>query len=126
VLKYEADIWIDHRKARIVVMALAGERTILSISKVKKRPQCSGDSPLRGGYQADQVPADDRSQKALTGELSIYYDTVTAAARNAESVVTLSPGESKGKLRKQHVKHELGGRVDAVQTADVTADLIVV
>ena len=71
--KYKAGVWIDHRKALVVVATPAGERTTLIISKVEKHPQRSGDSPLKGRYAADQVPADDSRQKAYTGELNIYY-----------------------------------------------------
>jgi hypothetical protein len=120
--KYKAGVWIDHRKALIVVVTPAGEHTTLIISKVEKHPQRSGDSPLKGRYAADQVPADDSRQKAYTGELKIYYDTVIAALRNAESLVILGPGEAKGELRKRLVKSELGGRVAAVETVDKMTD----
>jgi hypothetical protein len=120
--KYKAGVWIDHRKALIVVVTPAGARTTLIISKVEKHPQRSGDSPLKGRYEADQVPADDSRQKAYTGELNIYYDTVIAAVRSAEALVILGPGEAKGELRKRLVRNKLGGRVVAVETADKMTD----
>ena len=120
--KYKAGVWIDHRKALIVVVTAAGERTTLIVSKVEKHPERSGDSPLKGRYAADQVPADDSRQKAYTGELNIYYDTVIAAVRNAESLVILGPGEAKGELRKRLVRNKLGARVAAVETADKMTD----
>jgi hypothetical protein len=120
--KYKAGVWIDHRKALIVVVTPAGERTTLIISKVEKHPQRSGDSPLKGRYAADQVPADDSHQKAYTGELNIYYDTVIAAVCSAEALVILGPGEAKGELRKRLVRNRLGGRVAAVETADKMTD----
>jgi hypothetical protein len=120
--KYKAGVWIDHRKALIVVVTPAGERTTLIISKVEKHPERSGDSPLKGRYTADQVPPDDSRQRAYTGELNIYYDTVIAAVRNAESLIILGPGEAKGELRKRLIKNKLGGRVAAVETADKMTD----
>jgi hypothetical protein len=120
--KYKAGVWIDHRKALIVVVTPAGERTTLIVSKVEKHPQRSGDSPLKGRYAADQVPADDSRQKAYTGELNIYYDTVIAAVRSAEALVIFGPGEAKGELRKRLVRNKLGGRVAAVETADKMTD----
>ena len=120
--KYKAGVWIDHRKALIVVVTPAGERVTLIISKVEKHPERSGDSPLKGRYAVDQVPADDSRQRAYTGELNIYYDTVIAAVRNAESLVIFGPGEAKGELKKRLVKNKLGGRVAAVETADKMTD----
>jgi hypothetical protein len=120
--KCKAGVWIDHRKALIVVVTPAGERTTLVVSKVEQHPQRSGDSPLKGRYAADQVPPDDSRQRAYTGELNIYYDTVIAAVRNAEALVILGPGEAKGELRKRLVRNKLGGRVAAVETADKMTD----
>ena len=120
--KHKAGVWIDHRKALIVAVTPAGESTTLIISKVEKHPQRSGDSPLKGRYAADQVPPDDSRQKAYTGELNIYYDTVIGALRNAESFVILGPGEAKGELRKRLIRNKLGARVAAVETADKMSD----
>ena len=77
---------------------------------------------MKGRYAADQVPADDSRQKALTGELNIYYDAVVAALRNAASVVIFGPGEAKGELKKRLVKNKLGERVCAIEVADKMSD----
>lgn len=88
-MKVKAGVWIDHRKALIVSMTAAGERTVLIVSHVEKHLQRSGDSPLRGRYEAQQVPADDCREKALTAELNIFYDAVIAVLRSAESYIIL-------------------------------------
>ena len=51
-----AGVWIDHRKALMVLVTPAGEHTSLIVSKLEKHPQRTGDSPLRGRYAADQKP----------------------------------------------------------------------
>jgi hypothetical protein len=120
--KFAAGVWIDHRKALMVFVTPAGERSTHIFSKVESQLRRSGDSPLKGRYAADQVPADDSRQKALTGELNIYYDAVVAALRNAASFVILGPGEAKSELKKRLVKNKLGGRVCAVESADKMSD----
>ncbi len=120
--KYAAGVWIDHRKALMVFVTPAGESSTHILSKVESQLRRSGDSPMKGRYAADQVPADDSRQKALTGELNIYYDAVVAALRNAGSFVILGPGEAKDELKKRLVKSKLGGRVCAVETADKMSD----
>src|ERR1700692_4571643 len=117
-MKDRAGVWIDHRKAVIVVLTPTGEHTALIVSKVEKHLERSGDSPLRGRFESRQVPADDTRQRALTGELNIYYDAVIAALRNAESLFIFGPGEAKGELKKRLVQDKLGGRVAAVETVD--------
>ena len=121
-MKDKAGVWIDHHKAVIVLVTPGGEHTAVIVSKVEKHLERSGDSPLKGRYESLQVPADDGRQKALTGELNIYYDAVIAALRNADSLIIFGPGEAKGELKKRLVKNKLGGRVAAVETVDKMTD----
>jgi hypothetical protein len=118
----KAGVWIDHRKAVIVVVGPAEEYTAFIDSNVEKHLERSGDSPLKGPYESRQVPPDDRRQMALTGEFNAYYDAVIAAVRNAESLIIFGPGEAKGEFKKRLEKHMLGGRVAAVETVDKMTD----
>jgi hypothetical protein len=117
----KAGVWIDHRKAVIVTVGPTEERTSVILSKVEKHPERSGDSPLQGRYEARQVPADDRRQRALTAELNVYYGAVLAAVQNVESLLICSPGEAKGELRKRLETKGFGGRI-AVETVDKMTD----
>ncbi len=118
----KAGVWIDHRKAVIVTISPEGEHITLITSKVEKHPERGGDSPLKGAYEARQVPADDSRQRALTGELNIYYDAVIAALRNYDNLLLFGPGEAKDELHKRLLKMKLGARVAAVQTDDKMTD----
>jgi len=111
-----AGVWIDHREARIVGLTPEGELTTVVLSKVEKHPERGGDSPMKGAYEAHQVPADDRRQRALTGELNIYYDAVIAALRHYGKLLVFGPGEAKGELHARLLKRNLGDRVAAVET----------
>ncbi len=113
-----AGIWIDHRRAVIVELTLDGELIKTIESKVEKHPERAGDSPMKGRYEARQVPADDSRQRALTGELNIYYDAVIAALPNPESLLLFGPGEAKGEFRTRLSKTKPHARVSAVETAD--------
>ncbi len=118
-----AGVWIDHRKAVIVTIGPPGEEnTSVIFSKVEKHPERAGDSPLRGHYEARQVPADDKRQRVLTGELNDYYDVVLGAVRNAASLLICGPGEAKGELKKRLEKHGLGARITSVETVDKLTD----
>ncbi len=118
----KAGVWIDHGRALIVAINPGGEQTTLIVSKVEKHPERSGDSPLHGPYEARQVPADDSRQRALTGELDAYYDSVIAALRKFDSMLILGPGEAKGELNERLVKMKLAERVTAVETVDQMTD----
>jgi hypothetical protein len=115
-------VWIDHRRAVIVVVGPAEEHIAHIVSNVEKHPERSGDSPMKGSYESRQVPPDDRRQMALTGELNNYYDAVIAAVRDAESLLIFGPGEAKGEFKKRLDNKKLSGRVAAVETADKMTD----
>ena len=115
-------VWIDHRKAVVVVVTEEGEEIGLIISKVEEQLRRSGDSPLKGTFEAQRVPADDRRQRALTQYLNIYYDAVITCIREADSILIFGPGEAKNELEKRLEKSNLGGRIAAIETADKMTD----
>jgi len=121
-MKSAAGLWIDHRKAVIVVVTDKGEETKLIVSKVEKQLRRSGDSPLKGPYEAQQVPLDDSRQREFTGHLNIYYDAVIACIRDTEAILIFGPGEAKGELKKRLARNKLGGRVVDIETVDKMTD----
>src|ERR1700736_5500011 len=118
----KAGVWIDHRRAVIVALTVSGEHMTHIASNVEKHLERGGDSPLKGPYEARQVPADDHRQRALTGELNIYYVAVIAALRDYENLLLFGPGEAKGELHKRLVGAKLGPRVVAIETEDKMTD----
>ena len=121
-MKKAAGLWIDHRKAVIVVVTDKGEEIELIISKVEKQLRRSGDSPLKGPYESRKVPASDSRQKTFTGHLNIYYDAIIACIRDAESILIFGPGEAKGELKKRLERDKLGGRIVGIETVDKMSD----
>src|ERR1700685_404772 len=102
----------------IVGLSADGELTTLILSKVEKHLERGGDSPMKGSYEARQVPADDSRQRALTGDLNHYYDAVIAALPRDVSILLIGPGEAKGEFHKRIVKTISEAHISAVQTAD--------
>jgi hypothetical protein len=117
-----AGVWIDHRRSVIVTLTSSGEHVTHIDAHVEKHLERAGDSPLKGPYEARQVPADDSRQRALTGKLNQYYDTVIEALRGCENLILFGPGEAKGELQKRLAKAKLGPRVAAVETTDKMTD----
>ena len=121
-MKKEVGLWMDHRKAVIVVFTDRGEEIKLIVSKVEKQLRRSGGSPLKGPHEVQQVPADDSRERAFTGHLNIYYDAVIACVRGAESILIFGPGEAKVELKKRLVTQGLGDRVVDIETVDKMTD----
>ena len=121
-MRKKVGLWIDHRKAIVVAVTDEGEETGLIISKAEKQRRRSGNSPLKGPYESQKVPADDSRQKALTGHLNLYYDAVSACIGDAETILIFGPGEAKGELKKRLEKSKLGGRIAGIETVDRMTD----
>jgi hypothetical protein len=121
-MKTKVGLWMDHRKAVIVVVSDTGVETKLIVSKVEKQLRRSGGSPLKGSYEALQVPADDSHEREFTGHLNIYYDAIIACIRDAEAILIFGPGEAKGELEKRLGSKELSGRIIGIETVDKMTD----
>jgi len=121
-MRTKVGLWIDHRKAIVMTVTDKGEEIELIISKVEKQLRRSGDSPLKGPYESQLVPADDRHQRTFTGHLNIYYDAVIACIRDAESILILGPGKAKEELKERLEGINLSGRVVGIETVDKMTD----
>jgi hypothetical protein len=115
-------LWIDHRKAVIVMLTDKGEEIKRIVSKVEKQLRRSGGSPLKGPYEALHVPADDSHEREYTGHLNIYYDAVIASIRDAEAVLIFGPGEAKVELKKRMEREDLGGHIVGMEAVDRMTD----
>ncbi|MGO9930280.1 MAG: hypothetical protein ACLPV8_00450 [Steroidobacteraceae bacterium] len=121
-LNRKAGIWLDHRQAVIVLTGAPHDHTVRVLSKVEKHPERAGDSPMKGPYEARQVPADDKRQRALTGDLNHYYDAIIGALGDAQPLLIFGPGEAKGELKERLESTGLGSRIAAIETADKMTD----
>ena len=121
-MKTTVGLWIDHRKAVIVVLTDEAEEIKLIISKVEKQPGRPGGIRSKTPYESQLVRADDSRQRKLTGHLSIYYDAVIACIRDAESILIFGPGEAKGELKKRLETKKLSGRIVGIETIDKMTD----
>jgi stalled ribosome rescue protein Dom34 len=121
-MKRQVGLWIDHREAIIVAVTDDGEETERIMSRVEKQLRRSGDSPLKGPYESQQVPEDNSRHRTFNGQLGVYYEDVMADIRDAESILIFGPGEAKGELMKLLEKNNLGGRVAGVETEDKMTD----
>jgi hypothetical protein len=118
----QAGVWIDHRRAVIVILTDEGQETRLVISKSERQLRRSGDSPLKGPFEPQLVPQDDRRERTFVKQLSVYYDAVIACIRDAESILIFGPGEAKGELKAHLERDNLGGRIVGLETADKMTD----
>jgi len=115
-------LWIDHRRAVIVTVTKTGTELIEVLSQAQRQRRRTGDSPLKGPYEAQQVPPDDARHSAFKVELDAYYDEVIEVLRGAEGILIFGPGVAKKELKSRLEGVKLGERILAVETADKMTD----
>ncbi|OGQ87020.1 MAG: hypothetical protein A2512_06445 [Deltaproteobacteria bacterium RIFOXYD12_FULL_56_24] len=116
-------LWIDQRKAVIVLVSDLGEEVRLILSGAEKHARRSDDSARNGPYQDQQRAADDQRQRIFTALLNTYYDAVIASfADDAESILIFGPGEAKDHLKTRLEENKLGKRLVGIEAADKMTD----
>ena len=121
-MKTKAGLWIDHRKAVIVVVSDKGEVTIEVKSNVEKQLRPHGGSRSKTQYGPQQSQSDDMRETVFMGHLGIYYDKVIACIRDAQAIQIFGPGEAKGELVKRLGKNKFAGSIVGVAVADKMTD----
>ena len=77
-MKKNVGVWIDHRKAVIVLLTDGGEEISEIASNVGKHVRFSGD-------QSEDGAADDMRDRQFAGHLSRFYDDVIASIHDAQA-----------------------------------------
>ena len=114
-MKREIGLWIDHRKAVIVIVTDKGVETKIIESNMEKHVRFSGGSSESG-------QAEDVRDRQFNNHLNIYYDEVILCIGDAKSILIIGPGEAKGELKKRIKREELMGRIIGIETVDKMTD----
>jgi stalled ribosome rescue protein Dom34 len=115
-LKKLAGLWIDHRKAVIVMVSDAGEETKEIGSNME------GNVHAPGRSRAEESSTEDIRDRQFGNQLDRYYDEVVDAVRNADTILIFGPGEAKGELKKRLGHARIKGRVLEMETEDKMTD----
>ena len=115
-MKKSAGLWIDHRKAVIVIVTEAGEEIKEISSNMGKHVR------FTGGTASEDGSTEDVRDRQFGNRLNSFYDAVISFIRGADSIQIFGPGEAKGELVKR-LEHEGGKeRILTVETVDKMTD----
>lgn len=117
-MKMTAGLWIDHRKAVIVLITPMGEETMEILSNIEEQSGRIEGARSTAPYEAQLVKADDSRERKFMGQLDQYYAEVIAAIRGVESLLILGPGEAKGELKNHLDQAKFGKIIIALETSD--------
>ena len=121
-MKTRAGLWIDHRRAVVVLISDEKAETKIIQSNVEKQPGRVAGVRSTTRHETQQVQADDSREREFTHHLQRYYDQVIALVHHADAILIFGPGEAKGELRKRLEHDKPSGRVLAVETNDKMTD----
>jgi stalled ribosome rescue protein Dom34 len=115
-MKKEIGLWIDHRKAVIVIVTDEGEEIKKITSNMEKHVR------FTGGTASEDGSTEDLRDRQFENHLNSYYDQVITVLRDANTIQIFGPGEAKGELKK-HLEHAgLKEHVLAIETVDKMSD----
>jgi hypothetical protein len=109
-------IWIDHRKAVIVVLKEKGEEVRTLDSGLKKRLR------FTGGESSGVGSTENTADRQYENRLKVFYDEVMAVARLGSSIRIFGPGEAKLELKKHLESAGLGACIQGIESSDKLTD----
>jgi hypothetical protein len=115
-MKKMAGLWIDHRKAVIVMVSAAGEQIREITSKMEKHTRFTGGNASLDGS------TEDVRDRQFGNHLNRYYDEVIAVIKTADSIQIFGPGEAKHELVRRLEHDGMQGCVLSVETVDKMTD----
>lgn len=121
-MKTNIGLWIDHRKAVIVLESISGEEIHVILSDADRQPGRIDGERSTASFEAQKVKADDVTQRKFTADLHHYYQEVVAFVRHAREMLVFGPGEAKGELVRELQQVLPKDFVVAVETADRMTD----
>lgn len=110
-IKTEIGLWIDHRKAVVVIISDEVEEVREISSKMEKHVRYSNDTSEDGS-------SEDVRDRQYKNHLNNFYDAVIVVIRDRDSVQIFGPGEAKGELKKRLESEEFKGHILATETVD--------
>jgi molybdopterin converting factor small subunit len=114
-MKMDIGLWIDHRKAVIVIVSDEGEDVKEITSHMEKHVRYSNDTSEGGS-------SEDMRDRQFENRLNSFYDAVVAVIRDGDTVQIFGPGEAKGELKKRLESAGFKGHILAIETADKMTD----
>jgi hypothetical protein len=115
-MKKQAGLWIDHRKAVIVIVTEAGEEVKEITSNMEKHVR------FTEGNGSQEGSSEDVRDRQFGNHLDSFYDTVVAVIRGADTIQIYGPGEAKGELAKRLEHDGVKERILVIETVDKMTD----
>jgi hypothetical protein len=121
-MKKYAGLWIDHKKAVLVIVADGKEEKKQILSDTEKNVRFSGAHHSKTPYGAYRGSYESTQGRRFTNNLNRYYDEVIETVHDSASVLIFGPGEAKGEIEKRLKARKFPGQIVSIETADKMTD----
>lgn len=111
-------LWIDHKKAIVVIQDEQGEDIQTIESGVGRHVHYRGASHPKSPYSAQYQQGDDQLDNKFNEQLNKFYEKVIDQLRGADAVLIIGPGEAKGELEKRIAHEKVNVQIVGIQPAD--------
>ncbi len=111
-------LWIDHKKAVIVILTGKGVEIKKIESSDKKHVRFRGGARAKTPYGAQFFTAETQMDRQYTEHLNKYYGEVITCVRDADSILICGPGEAKLELQKRLTHVHLSKKIVAIKALD--------
>lgn len=115
-MKKQVGLWIDHRKAVMVIISEGGEETREITSNMEKHVR------FTDGNGSEAGSAEDIRDRQYGNHLNDFYEKVIAEIRDADTIQIFGPGEAKGELNKRLEHGGFKGNILSIEAMDKMTD----
>ena len=121
-MKREVGLWIDHRKAIIVIIENKVDSIQEVLSDMEKHTRFSSGAHSDSPNNVNGSTAEDIRDRQFDLHLKKFYEKIVAIVQNADSVLILGPGEAKVEFAKRLKQDNLDDRIIGIETIDKMSD----
>jgi hypothetical protein len=108
-----AGVWIDDHKAVVVLLTDQGQEMVQIVAEDSANARLPAGLRPKNAYQPSGLMAEGSPNRSHLNE---YYDAVIAYLSDAQAILILGPGETKGELRQRIASQKLRGHIAQIKT----------
>lgn len=116
-------LWVDHRKA-VIILLIDKKATVSHIeSNMEGRTRIKGGSRSKTPYGPQKATSESRCEERYKQHLEGYYDRIVKLLDGTKAIFIFGPGAAKNELKNKIEKHKaLASKIAGVDTTDKMTD----
>ena len=118
----DVGLWIDHKRAVIVILSEQGENIQQIESGVGKHTRYRGATRPKSPYSAQYQKGDDQLDRQFSERLNKFYGNIIVQIRDVDSLLIFGPGEAKNEIEKRLTHEKVHVKIAGIETADKMTD----